>query len=69
MARNYTPAEIAARERYNDKNFDRVYFRVPKGARDNLKRIAGELGKSLNQFIVDAIRAELARNHNAGKVL
>lgn len=69
MARNYTPTEIAARERYNEKNFDRIYFRVPKGTRENLKRIAGELGKSLNQFIIDAIRAELAKNYDEGKIL
>ena len=66
---NYTPAAIAARERYNDKTYDKISFRVPKGTRDNLKRIAAELGKSLNQFIVDAIRAELEKNYDAGKIL
>ena len=63
---NYSPAALAARRRYDDKTYDKIIVRVPKGARDRLKEFTDAAGKSMNQFIIDAIRAEIARNYKEG---
>lgn len=62
----YTESALAARRRYDDKTYDKIIVRVPKGARDRLKEITDAAGKSMNQFIIDAIRAEIARNYEEG---
>lgn len=40
---------------YNLANYDKVTFRIPKGKREILKRLAKEQGISISQLIVTSI--------------
>ena len=53
-----TEAQRKARDKYNAK-FDMVRFRVPQGNLDKIKARAAALGKSLNQYITDLIKADM----------
>ena len=48
-------AQTRAVARYIKKTYDSITLRVKKGRHSELKNIAENLDKSLNQFIVDAI--------------
>jgi len=50
-------AHIKAANKYNHSNYDRININVPKGERDRLKAVAAAQGKSLNQYVTDAIDA------------
>lgn len=50
-------AHIRAANKYNHSNYDRININVLKGERDRLKALAAAQGKSLNQYVVDAIDA------------
>ena len=39
---------------------DEIRIRVPKGKKEEYKKMAEDAGKSLNQFIVDCIEKEKA---------
>lgn len=41
---------------YKRANYDRIGLLVPKGQKDKLKAAADAQGKSLNQYISDAIK-------------
>lgn len=41
--------------KYNAANYERVELRLKKGKKDILKAAADKAGKSLNEFINDAI--------------
>lgn len=41
---------------FNEQKYDRLYITVPKGKKDEYKKISKEKGfESLNQFIIDCI--------------
>ena len=46
-----------ANKRYLNK-LDEIKVRVPKGKKDEYKKLAEQHGKSLNQFIIDLIERE-----------
>lgn len=48
-------AATTAKNKYNDKNYDRITLVVPKGKKEEYRRLAEAEGKSLNQFIIDKI--------------
>ena len=48
-------AATTAKNKYNEKNYDRINLVVPKGKKDEYKQMADAAGKSLNQFIIDKI--------------
>jgi predicted HicB family RNase H-like nuclease len=50
-------AKIAANNRYTAHKYDRIQVLRPKGERDRLKAVAAAQGKSLNQYVNDAIDA------------
>lgn len=52
--RNYSPAELAARARYNAKTYDAITIRFRKGELENVKNAAILAGESVNKFITDA---------------
>lgn len=54
----------AAKRRYNDKAYDRIFVTVPKGDKDKLKAAADAQGKSLNQYILDCIAAADGKGAN-----
>lgn len=41
----------AYKNKYNTGHYDRIYLIVPKGEKENLKRLAASEGLSLNEYI------------------
>lgn len=56
-----SPARIAANSRYNNKAYDIITIRKPKGTRDRWKTAAAARGLSLAALIVEAVEAYLER--------
>jgi len=52
---NSSKAKIEANNRYTVKAYDRLAVFVPKGRRSEIQALAAAQGKSLNQYVVDAI--------------
>ena len=44
--------------RYISKNYDRINVTIPKGGREQIKRLAEENGESVNRFILKCIEAQ-----------
>lgn len=44
-----------AKDKYNDKTYDQLSIRVPKGLRDRYKQLAAERGLSLAALMVKSI--------------
>lgn len=55
----YTNAQKKATMKYLKEKTDSIQIRVPKGTKDRWRTAAVDRGKSLNQFIVDTIEAEI----------
>jgi uncharacterized protein (DUF1778 family) len=51
----YTEAQKKSAEKYLQEKVEDIRIRVPKGQKDLIKAYAEAQGKSLNQFVVDAI--------------
>lgn len=49
-------AQMAATKKYEEKNYDKILVRLPKGTKDKI----AELGYTYNGFINDAVREKLA---------
>ncbi len=49
-------------KRYEDKAYDKVLLRLPKGFKSELKTHTVSIGESLNSFINRAIREALERD-------
>ena len=58
----YSDAQKEATARYNKKAYDRIDVVVPKGQREVIKQFAASQGKSLNRFILDAVKTEMDMN-------
>lgn len=52
-------AQMNAVAKYTKANYDEIKIRVPKGQKEDIKNYADSLGKSINQFIIDLINAEM----------
>lgn len=46
---------------YMKKNLDDIRFRVPKGKKDQYRKIADENGMKLTPFIIEAIEEKISR--------
>lgn len=57
-----TKAHIKASNKYNQKAYDRININVKKGRREEIKAFAESKGKSLNQYIVDLINADMGED-------
>lgn len=53
-------AQQKAVTKYMKDNYDEVKVRTPKGDKDKWRAAADASGKSLNQFIIDAVKAAMA---------
>ena len=53
--RNYSRAELAARNRYNEKHYEALTIRGKKGWRNIVKAEAERQHESLNGYIMQAI--------------
>lgn len=51
----YTEAQKRSAEKYIQEKLEDIRLRVPKGQKDIIKAQAQAQGKSVNQFIIDAI--------------
>lgn len=49
-------------KRYEDKAYDKVLVRMPKGRKDEIKTHAAACGQSVNAYINGAIDERMARN-------
>lgn len=49
-----TPSTMAKRK-YNEKAYDRINMVVPKGRKDELQKIASQMGLSLNSLLNIAV--------------
>ncbi len=57
-----TPARRKASEKYRVEKIDTILVRVPKGQKEIIQNAASNRGISLNQYIVDAIKAALKQD-------
>lgn len=49
-------AATIAKNKYRDKNYDRMELAVPKGMKTRIREIAKETGMSVNAYIVEAVK-------------
>jgi len=62
-------ARVDANRRYNEKAYDRIELKVPKGRKAELQEHAQQRGESLNGFVNRAIDHEVERdNQGTGDV-
>jgi hypothetical protein len=45
----------ASKRKYNEKAYDRISLSVPKGKKDEFKKVAEQKGMSLNGMILEAL--------------
>jgi len=55
-------ARVDANRRYNEKAYDRIELKVPKGRKAELQEHAQQHGESLNGFVNRAIDHEVERD-------
>ena len=55
-----TEAHMKATKKYEDKNYDKVLIRFPKGTKKRIK----DTGSSVNGFTVDAVLEKLMKLEN-----
>lgn len=51
--------QIAYQDSYNKENYDRIYLRVPKGQKEIIRAVAKAAGKSVNEYINNAISEKM----------
>lgn len=59
MKRKYTEAQKKASIKYLKEKTDNIQLRVPKGTKDRWRAAADVKGKSLTQFVVDAVECKI----------
>lgn len=67
MPRPYTEARKKNNKDWDAKNLDRISIAAPKGTKDAIKAAADSAGKSVNQFIIDALRPYLEQAAPSGR--
>lgn len=60
--RKYTEAQKRSAQKWDAANLDRMSIAAPQGTKERWKNAATERGKSLNQFIVDSVEAEINKD-------
>lgn len=65
MGEKYTEAQKNASIKYLKEKTDSIQIRTPKGTKDRWRAAAIKNGKSLNQFIVDAVENEIEKGEEA----
>ncbi len=51
-----------AKNKYNQKNYDRFILNLPKGEKERYKKIAEDLDMSLSAYIIQAIEEKIFRD-------
>ena len=52
-------AKMRANNRWNNKAYDRIEFKVKKGEKESIIHHAEMMGESMNQFICRAVQAQM----------
>ena len=55
----------AVKNRWNEKNYDRVYVTIPKGYGEKLKEYCKENGVSVNSVVFDEISRRMEDQNNS----
>lgn len=63
----YNEKRKAITAKYVKTHLDDIKIRVPKGEREKLKAISAEMGMSMNQMFLTAVREYIARNYKSEK--
>lgn len=58
----YSQAQNEATQRYIKKAYDEIKLRMPKGEKEQYKALADAAGLSLNQYILEAMKAYAKRD-------
>ena len=58
-----TDAQKKATLKWNKNNLDRIQLVVKKGQKDQIKKIAKKHNKSLNGYIIDAIKEYMKKDN------
>lgn len=61
MGSKYTEAQNKATQKYIKSTYDTIPVRAKKGTREIWKEEAEKRDKSLNQFIIDSVEAEIEK--------
>ena len=61
MGEKYTEAQKNASIKYLKEKTDSIQIRTPKGTKERWKAAAASCGKSLNQFISDAVEEKIGQ--------
>ena len=48
--------------KYVKNNYDRLEITVPKGQKDVIKKVASDIGKTLNSYVNEAINEKIQRD-------
>lgn len=67
MGDKYTDAQKKASIKYLKEKTDSIQIRTPKGTKERWRIAAADRGKSLNQFIVDTVEAEIENTQEGGE--
>lgn len=51
-----------AKNKYNQKNYDRFILNLPKGEKERYKKIAESENMSLSSYIIQAIEEKISNN-------
>ena len=62
MAQKYTEARKAGNRKWDAANLDRISIAAPKGTKERWKAAAVTQGKSMNQFIVEAVDNQISQD-------
>lgn len=55
-------AQQRATAKYVQAHYDRIEIKPPKGSKDAWKAMAESQGKSLQQYIIDAVERQIAQD-------
>lgn len=61
-----TKAQMEATKRFEDKKYDKVLLRMPKGKKEEIKAYAETHGYSLNSFVNEAIDEKMQKPAPSG---
>ena len=56
---SYSASQNKATQKYIRNNYEEIKIRIPKGKKDQYKKLASEKGLSLNSFVVDLMEQSL----------
>lgn len=59
----YTEKKRESNRKWDAANLDRMSIAAPQGSKERWKEAAADRGKSLNQFIVDTVEAEIGKEN------